>query len=181
MSPVSQVTSCPVCSKTVSSMSKHLTRAHAVQNPDERKILVNLAAGRVNVRGMECPVDGCMYSLTRLDKHIVQAHAELSVEETAQMLVRLKWDKTVQLLQELGATQPSPPLTRCLQRSECDRSGPVDDEHPPPSTSDDEVPGTSSPRSVAGVGDGEASPAAFPSSLGKASAQTFTMSLVLAL
>lgn len=155
--------SCPVCSKVFACMPKHLTRAHGVHNGDERRVLCNLSSGRVNIRGLACPVDGCTYELGRLDKHIVKAHPELTVADRERLLVRLRWAKTTQLLRELRATRPSPPLSSCLVGSGGDRSGtPPDNERPPPPGSGDGGPGTTRTRAVA-------SRAVFPPSLGKTS------------
>ncbi len=50
-----------------------------MENNEERRILLNLAAGRVNIRASP-------YSLTRLDRHIKLIHTELSVVERLTVL-----------------------------------------------------------------------------------------------
>jgi len=65
-----------------------------------------LSSGRVNIRTAPCPVLGCNYCSTRLDKHLKDGHPELTrnwmiIEEQVAKRTML-----VQLLANLRATNP---------------------------------------------------------------------------
>ncbi|GLD53994.1 uncharacterized protein AKAME5_003008500, partial [Lates japonicus] len=105
---------CPLCHRSFSALNKHLKSIHNVANNSERQILLNHAAGRINIRASSCPVSGCTYLLTRLDRHIRQAHTEMSVSEQASMMAEARRQATRKLLADLQATDPDPPMASTL-------------------------------------------------------------------
>lgn len=90
--------SCPICHCYFSTLHKHLKNTHCVSNVQERQILLNLAAGRVNICAAPCPVLGWNYMLTRLDRHVKQSHAELTNPERTAMLFEVKRRLTLRLM-----------------------------------------------------------------------------------
>lgn len=109
---------CPLCKHTYSALYKHLKNIHLVTNAEERRILLNLAAGRVNMRTSSCLISGCDYMLTRLDRHIRQAHTELTIQERASMVVEAKRRTSIKLLADLRASNPRPSMTNTLDQQE---------------------------------------------------------------
>lgn len=161
-------------------MSRHLHLTHNVENVQERRLLLQLASGRVNVRGSECPVQACSYGSGRLDRHLFQGHPELSSEVRSKMLDFVRRSKTVELLRALMETEPSPPLTSGLSMEGCSSTDWEEQEEdggraPPPPTSsqpassDEEGPGPSAPPNspVDSARESHASEQQFPASLGK--------------
>ncbi|XP_012715194.2 uncharacterized protein LOC105923806 [Fundulus heteroclitus] len=114
MTPPKQNLCCPLCPAEYTYIGKHLKNNHGLKNIEERKILMKYCNGRINIRKMPCPVDGCGYVSTRLDRHIDQAHPEVEAERTAQMINDLKYQVTMQMLRALRATNPSPPMVSRL-------------------------------------------------------------------
>ncbi|TNN35405.1 hypothetical protein EYF80_054430 [Liparis tanakae] len=98
-------TICPFCLGPYKALSQHL-RSHYVLNTDERKLLLNLASGRVNIRLAPCPVLGCTYRSTRLDKHLKDGHPELTRNR---MLVEEQTAKRLMSIQLLGSLRASNP------------------------------------------------------------------------
>jgi len=106
MSPPQECMLCPLCLGAYKALSHHLRRAHFVRNTDERRLLLNLSSGRVNVRTAPCPVLGCDYCSTRLDKHLKDGHPELTRN---QMIIEeqvAKRTMSFRLLGNLRATNP---------------------------------------------------------------------------
>jgi len=106
MSPPLECMLCPLCHGAYKALSQHLRRTHFVCNTDERRLLLNLSSGRVNVRTAPCPVLGCDYCNTRLDKHLKDGHPELTRN---QMLIEeqsAKRTMSIQLLGNLRASNP---------------------------------------------------------------------------
>ncbi|XP_056272754.1 centrosomal protein of 170 kDa protein B-like isoform X4 [Pseudoliparis swirei] len=97
---------CPMCLQTYKALSQHLRRAHLIKNVKERKLLLNMASGRVNIRCTPCPVVGCKYHSSRLDKHLQEGHPELTRTRMAMEVVTVKRAVTVKLLGYLRATNP---------------------------------------------------------------------------
>ncbi|KAM4537668.1 uncharacterized protein V3H82_023463 [Fundulus diaphanus] len=114
MTPPKQNLCCPLCPFEYTYIAKHLKNNHGLKNAEERKILLKYSNGRINIRKMPCPVDGCSYVSTRLDRHIDQAHPEVEVERRAQIIIDLKHQAIMQMLRALRATNPSPPMVSCL-------------------------------------------------------------------
>ncbi|XP_014833957.1 PREDICTED: uncharacterized protein LOC106911668, partial [Poecilia mexicana] len=100
---------CPICRSKFAQLPKHLDRVHHVLNQAERKILLAFAHGRVNVRGMDCPVQGCNYRGPRVDRHLSGGHRELDIKATNDHLRRLQWRATIRALSELRSTEPTQP------------------------------------------------------------------------
>ncbi|AWP12566.1 Hypothetical protein SMAX5B_015359 [Scophthalmus maximus] len=96
--PLAIMDSCPICHCYFSTLHKHLKNTHCVSNVQERQILLNLAAGRVNICAAPCPVLGWNYMLTRLDRHVKQSHAELTNPERTAMLFEVKRRLTLRLM-----------------------------------------------------------------------------------
>lgn len=105
---------CPVCCKVYNAMSNHFRNGHSVANPEERSLLLNLATRRVNVRLCACPVSGCSYKSTRLDRHLLGRHPELAPEEVKAHMEAVRRRKTLTSLAALRATNPTPPMATAL-------------------------------------------------------------------
>ncbi|KAM4532905.1 uncharacterized protein V3H82_026610 isoform 2-T3 [Fundulus diaphanus] len=115
MTPPKSHLCCPLCHCVFTYLGKHLRRAHGLQNQDECKILINYANGRINIRSMPCPFDGCDYLSSRLDRHIELAHPEVEVERISEAISTLKYQATIQRLKALRETNPDPPMLSCLE------------------------------------------------------------------
>lgn len=103
---------CPLCNSPYAAMSSHLRRTHSIENPQERRLLLNLAHGRVNIRNSPCPVEACSYTQGRLDKHLGTCHPELSETVRTSVLQKVRRDVTMGLIREIrqaytGAPGPS--------------------------------------------------------------------------
>ncbi|KAK2808702.1 hypothetical protein Q5P01_000621, partial [Channa striata] len=108
---------CPICQKCYVAMSKHLSRSHGVVNEEERKILLNLATKRVNIRKEPCPVPGCVYVSSRLDRHIM-SHTECTEHQREVYLDDVRRKKSIALLAALRSTAPTPPVASTLDLAE---------------------------------------------------------------
>ncbi|TNN53539.1 hypothetical protein EYF80_036239 [Liparis tanakae] len=106
MKPIKHYTICPLCLKAYKALTQHLRRTHLVLNLDERRLLLNMASGRVNIRLAPCPVSGCRYLSSRLDKHLQDGHPELSRHRMVKETQAARRAMTVQLLGSLRATNP---------------------------------------------------------------------------
>ncbi|MEQ2219466.1 hypothetical protein XENOCAPTIV_018362, partial [Xenoophorus captivus] len=104
-------------------MSHHLKRSHRVTNLQEREILLKQASGRVNIRNIPCPVSGCTYNKGRCDKHLRTGHPELTDTMRTTYINVAKEKKTKQLLMELRATNPVPPMASALDLGSEDEEG----------------------------------------------------------
>ncbi|CAM4539474.1 unnamed protein product [Leuciscus chuanchicus] len=107
------VLNCPLCTRMYSRLSQHLQVFHKVENKDERKLLLALESGRVNVRSCVCPVPGCGISTTRIDRHL-KSHAELSTAAKESVLKQCKRKKVLAQIAALRATDPEVPLVSNL-------------------------------------------------------------------
>lgn len=105
---------CPVCGIVLASMTNHLRNTHRVVNLHERRLLLNLAARRVNVKEAACPVQGCTYLSIRLDHHAKERHPEVSQAQLERLLDTVRREKTISLLAALRATNPTPPMVSSL-------------------------------------------------------------------
>ncbi|XP_054916863.1 uncharacterized protein LOC129379935 isoform X1 [Poeciliopsis prolifica] len=97
---------CPVCSCRSWCLQEHLDENHRVGNPAERRILLAYARGRVNVRGMRCPVQGCAYGGRRVPQHLQEAHRDLGPRQKRRLLTGLQWWRTLEKLRELRRSNP---------------------------------------------------------------------------
>ncbi|XP_034095795.1 uncharacterized protein LOC117562121 [Gymnodraco acuticeps] len=98
---------CPICNSPYRALSKHLLRNHSVRNLVERRILLLLAKGRINIRLQPCIIAGCEYNGTRLDRHLYRNHVELSRQELHVVLTKLKMKVATKKLHELSLTNPT--------------------------------------------------------------------------
>lgn len=120
------IESCPLCYRMYARLGQHLTVMHNVKNKLEKKYLLALESGRVNVRQGRCPVPGCGKETTRLDRHI-QAHTELSEADRANTITACKQRKLLDLLSALRASNPEVPMvsTLDLERGERELEDPT--------------------------------------------------------
>ncbi|MEQ2176496.1 hypothetical protein GOODEAATRI_028577, partial [Goodea atripinnis] len=123
MTPPKSSGFCPMCKRTYVAMSHHLKRSHRVTNLQEREILLKQASGRVNIRNIPCPVSGCTYNKGRCDKHLRTGHPELTDTLRTTYINVAKEKKTKQLLMELRATNPVPPMASALDLGSEDEEG----------------------------------------------------------
>lgn len=100
---------CPLCQKGYSQLSQHLTVTHKVCNKEERKLLLAIPSGRVDVRIGVCPVDACGKSTTRMDRHLV-SHKELKAAAQKKIFLDLKRRKVIESIVKLRATNPVLPV-----------------------------------------------------------------------
>ncbi|XP_073778649.1 uncharacterized protein [Danio rerio] len=107
---------CALCFNVYSRLAPHLTAVHKVANSDEKRLLLALAAGRVDTRKTPCPVPGCRRTPARLDRHLRQ-HAELSTSGRKEAMGRAKRRKVARELQWLRSTQPAIPVVSQLASS----------------------------------------------------------------
>lgn len=98
---------CAVWFNVYSQFSPHLSAVHKVANSDEKRLLLELAAGHVDTWKTPCPVT---------DRHLKQ-HAELSVSAQKEAIVRAKRRKVAQELRWLQSTQPAVPVVSWLASS----------------------------------------------------------------
>ncbi|XP_054899205.1 uncharacterized protein LOC129368304 isoform X2 [Poeciliopsis prolifica] len=131
---------CPLCDYPYKYMGKHLQSRHFVKNAKEKRLLTNFATGRVNFRHLSCPVPGCGFSKTRLDRHLEQGHPELDGEKLAELIKGIKRKVTIDSLRALRASDPSPPLVSNLDVGDDEEEMMVDNAE---AISDDGVPSTS--------------------------------------
>ncbi|MEQ2185795.1 hypothetical protein GOODEAATRI_021887, partial [Goodea atripinnis] len=94
-----------------------------VTNLQEREILLKQASGRVNIRNMPCPVSGCTYNKGRCDKQLSRGHPELTDTLRTTYINVAKESRTKQLLMELRATNPVPPMASALDLGSEDEEG----------------------------------------------------------
>ncbi|XP_035989414.1 golgin subfamily A member 6-like protein 22 [Fundulus heteroclitus] len=110
MTPPKSPAICPICEYQFNYLGKHLANQHSILNNQEKIILINYASGRVNVRHLPCPVQGCGYSSTRLDRHLETGHPELDEGELKEIIKNIKKQVSFDSLRALRATDPSPPV-----------------------------------------------------------------------
>ncbi|XP_034055541.1 uncharacterized protein LOC117548991 [Gymnodraco acuticeps] len=98
---------CPLCKKPYLALSKHLKNTHRVYNTKERSIILSIANGRINIRCHACIIVGCEYHGTRLDRHLIKDHRELSPEEVRVALRKIKKKVAMDKLQALRQSIPA--------------------------------------------------------------------------
>lgn len=109
-----KVSFCPICGKMFAALANHLRRGHSVANGKERSILLKLGTGRIPIRLEPCPVPGCPYKSSRLDKHLDNGHGELSHAALKAYTDQAKRNKAVALLAQLRASNPVVPMASTL-------------------------------------------------------------------
>ncbi|XP_039679244.1 uncharacterized protein LOC120573524 [Perca fluviatilis] len=124
--------------------SDHLRRAHGVHNAKERKIVLILATRRVNIQTDACPVLGCSYHRTRLDKHLLDGHRELTRDEVEVNLDLVRRTKSLSLLAALRRTNSAVQMSTGL-----DLKGEDEGDHiEVPGEAEEEAPQCPDPRRV---------------------------------
>jgi len=73
-----------------------------------------MASGRVNIRQCPCPVSGCSYHGTRLDKHLQDGHPELRRTRLLNEEQAVRKAAVVWLLGCLRATNPRVAMVTAL-------------------------------------------------------------------
>ncbi|XP_075938455.1 uncharacterized protein LOC142939013 isoform X2 [Anarhichas minor] len=114
MTPPKYSSTCPLCSKICVAMQYHLRKSHFVENIEERRVLLGLATGRLNIRSEACPVAGCQYKSTRLDKHLTAGHPELDDDGINISLKMVRRQVALAKLAALRASNPAIPLASGL-------------------------------------------------------------------
>ncbi|KAF7225468.1 actin cytoskeleton-regulatory complex protein PAN1-like, partial [Nothobranchius furzeri] len=104
---------CPICQKELLLVSKHLKEFHKVENIHERNILNKLAMGRTVIPPGPCPIVNCIPHLLHVEKH-VDNHLELTARRKREVKMDLKRKVALQLLRDLRATDPQPPMVSTL-------------------------------------------------------------------
>ncbi|KAG9265466.1 hypothetical protein AMEX_G21869 [Astyanax mexicanus] len=113
---------CPVCQKVLSSISAHLSTVHHVENVEEKKILIQLANQKVSILTSPCPVPGCGYQKSRLDRHLTSCHRDLSDQARERYIQTAQRIKAITLLRELRASSPNVPMATRLDLAAADES-----------------------------------------------------------
>nr|XP_055049547.1 uncharacterized protein LOC129435054 [Misgurnus anguillicaudatus] len=110
---------CPICGGYYMHLSQHLRVTHKVFNVEERKLLLALESGRVDVRKGRCPVPGCQKEVARMDRHL-HGHSELSAKARRKAFAEVKRVRILEKLAALRADGPAVPMasTLDLQREE---------------------------------------------------------------
>ncbi|XP_073720164.1 uncharacterized protein [Misgurnus anguillicaudatus] len=116
------VDQCPLCHRNYAQLSQHLRVTHKVTNVTERKLLLALESGRVNVRVGVCPVPGCYRESNRLDRHL-KSHTELSAAVRRNAMAACKRKKILQDLAKLRASNPEVQMASSLDLDEPDSVG----------------------------------------------------------
>ncbi|CAM4568603.1 unnamed protein product [Leuciscus chuanchicus] len=115
-------TDCPLCLHGYHQLSQHLRVTHKVINSQERKLLLAISSGRVDVRKGICPMPSCGKSTSRMDRHL-KDHTELTKVAQQETMQVLKRKKIIHDLKELRASNPAVPMASNLD---------LEDAPPPP-------------------------------------------------
>lgn len=108
------VSACPLCGQMYVALANHLRRGHSVRNNEERSILLKLCTGRIPIREQPCPVPGCFYHSSRLDKHLESGHSELTDSRWKAFCTDLKRRTAIAMLAKLRASQPAVAMATTL-------------------------------------------------------------------
>lgn len=111
------VEDCPLCLRGYHQLSQHLRVIHKVKNKTERKLLLSIASGRVNVRKGTCPIAGCKKETTRLDRHL-KTHTELTKVARCEALGACMRQNILGDLASLRASNPAKPMVSTLDLDE---------------------------------------------------------------
>lgn len=118
---------CPLCYRSYSQLSQHLKVSHKVRNVDERRLLLALESGRVNVRKGRCPVAGCNKETSRLDRHL-RRHSELTAKARRVAFADCKKAKVIRDLAVLRASNPVVPMVSAFDLEEEGAAAPEGEE-----------------------------------------------------
>ncbi|XP_016116871.1 uncharacterized protein [Sinocyclocheilus grahami] len=110
-------TDCPLCERVYSRLSQHLRVTHRVMNLQERKLLLAISSGRVDVRKGTCPVPTCGKFTSRIDRHLI-GHTELTAAARQETIQALKMRKILHDLSELRASNPAVPMASTLDQED---------------------------------------------------------------
>ncbi|XP_067284388.1 uncharacterized protein [Pseudorasbora parva] len=110
-------TDCPLCLRGYHQLSQHLRLTHKVINRQERKLLLAISSGRVDVRKSTCPVPACGKSSSRIDRHL-KDHTELTRAAQQETMKALKRKKIIDNLADLRASNPAVPMASTLDLEE---------------------------------------------------------------
>lgn len=108
---------CPLCKCPYSRLSQHLRLTHRVVNLQERKLLLAISSGRVDVRKGTCPLPTCGKSTSRIDRHLM-GHTELTAAARQETIQALKMRKILHNLSELRASNPVVPMASTLDQED---------------------------------------------------------------
>lgn len=108
---------CPLCKCPYSRLSQHLRVTHRVMNLQERKLLLAISSGRVDVRKSTCPMPTCGKSTSRIDRHLM-GHNELTAAARQETIQALKMRKILHNLSELRASNPVVPMASTLDQED---------------------------------------------------------------
>lgn len=98
----------------LSSISAHLTKVHKVKNAQEKNILIQLAHQKVSILTAPCPVPGCGYKKSRLDRHMSSSHQHLSEQDKERYRQIARKEKAITLLRQLRENHPAVPMATTL-------------------------------------------------------------------
>ncbi|XP_056094661.1 uncharacterized protein LOC130073220 [Rhinichthys klamathensis goyatoka] len=121
-------TDCPLCLRGYHQLSQHLRVTHKVINSQERKLLLAISSGRVDVRKGTCPLPSCGKSTSRMDRHL-KDHTELTRVAQQETMLALKRKKIIHDLTDLRASNPAVPMASTLDLEEAQD---LEDAPPPP-------------------------------------------------
>lgn len=96
---------CSLCCRGYHQLSQHLRIMHKVLNVKERKLLLTISSGRVNVRKGTYPVPGCKKNTSRLDRHL-NSNTEQTKVARRDAMQACKRKKDNRRLGELEGLQP---------------------------------------------------------------------------
>ncbi len=108
---------CPLCKCPYSRLSQHLRLTHRVVNLQERKLLLAISSGRVDVRKGTCPLPTCGKSTSRIDRHLM-GHTELTAAARQETIQALKMRRILHNLSELRASNPVVPMASTLDQED---------------------------------------------------------------
>lgn len=108
---------CPLCKCPYSRLSQHLRLTHRVVNLQERKLLLAISSGRVDVRKGTCPLPTCGKSTSRIDRHLM-GHTELTAAARQETIQALKMRKILHNLSELRASNPVVAMASTLDQED---------------------------------------------------------------
>ncbi|KAK9976406.1 hypothetical protein ABG768_021611 [Culter alburnus] len=108
---------CPLCHRGYSQLSQHLGVSHGVRNKAERKLLLAIPSGRVDVRKGTCPLPACGKYTSRMDRHLA-THTEVTVAARRQATETLKRKKILEGLAKLRASNPAVAIVSSLDLAE---------------------------------------------------------------
>ncbi|MGL5598715.1 MAG: hypothetical protein ACRDDA_11535 [Aeromonas sp.] len=117
-----------------------------MENKEERRLLLSMESGRVNIREGVCPVPACGKATSRMDWHI-KVHTELSSVAQEDILREMKRKRILNELAVLRKSNPVVPMVSTLDIEMNVEFEELDDPVVPQSPEEEEV-GCKSPRCI---------------------------------